>query len=234
MEVDEVNKRTILVSLAAVAVLMLASTPALADAQPRFETSHTYLSKYIWRGFTNSTHSVMQGDVSMGFNDFTVSVWSNYDAGNTKRVNEVDYTLDYTRGIGDYNYSLGYSYYTFPNTGASRTQEVYFNFANRKSEWSPTFSVFCDFDQGRGTYASLSVSHNLTESRFPARFSASLGYNSKFFWTKSGFSDAIFSLSVPVKVNRNFAVVPTFWYSKGLHSDFADNFFTGVSLAWGR
>lgn len=220
--------------MAAFALLAAASAPALADAQPRFETSHTYLSKYIWRGFSNSDDWVAQSDISIGFDDLTFNVWSSYDGGGSRRVNEVDYTLDYTRGSGDYNYSFGYTYYTFPSTGANRTQEVYFGITNRTSEWSPTLEVFHDFDEGRGTYAAVSVSHYLTESRFPARFTASLGYNSRFFWTKSGFSDVVFSLSVPVKVNRNLALVPTFWYSKGLHSDFDDQFFTGLSVAWGH
>ena len=136
MEVDEVNKRTILVSLAAVAVLMLASAPALADAQPRVETSHTYLSKYIWRGFTNSTRSVVQGDVSMGFNDFTVSVWSSYDSGNTKRVNEVDYTLDYTRGIGDFTGSIGCGVRLSIDPGIIRIQSYRSIYGTRVSkEW---------------------------------------------------------------------------------------------------
>jgi hypothetical protein len=223
-----------IISVLAALTLLASATLALADAQPSFETSHTYLSKYVWRGFTDSTSWVVQDDVSLGLSDFTLNVWSNYDGGGTKRVNEVDCTLDYTRALGDYDYSLGYTYYTFPKTGANKTQELYLGIRNGKSEWSPKLEVFYDFDEGKGTYASLSIAHNLTESRFPARFTASLGYNSKLFWTKTGFSDLVFSLSVPVKVSRNLAIVPTLWYSKGLDSDFEDNFFTGLSLAWGR
>jgi hypothetical protein len=229
-----VKRSAVLAGLGAAALLACAASLALGDAQPRFETSSTYLSKYIWRGFTNSAGSVAQNDISVGFNDFTLNVWGNYDAGDSKRVNEVDYTLDYTKRAGIYNYSLGYTYYTFPNTRVNKTQELYFGITNSDSEWSPALTVYHDFDEGKGTYATLSVSHNLTESRFPARFTASVGYNSKLYWRKSGFSDAVFSLSVPVKVSRNLAVVPTFWYSAGLDSDFKSTFFTGLQLAWGQ
>jgi hypothetical protein len=116
------------------------------------------MSQYIWRGCDCTDSAVVQPDLSVTYQDFTVDFWADYDAGGTSDIDEVDFTLDYSHsfkvGMGELTPSIGYIYY---DMDVGDTQEVYVGLSYSQ-ELMPDlglnigFTVYRDVDTVHSTY----------------------------------------------------------------------------------
>lgn len=121
-------------------------------------------SAFIWRGMILNDKPVFQPSVTANAGAFSGTVWANMDLtadyGHQGEVNEVDYIVTYTRGLGPAELTLtGYAY-TFPHTGATSTEEVWAS-VKLATFASPTLTVVRSVQAVQGWYVLLAVSHDL-------------------------------------------------------------------------
>ena len=183
-----------------------------------------YMGKYIWRGIAVTDDPALQPGVTVGLDKLTLGVWGSIDMtgvnGDRNEFQEVDYTLDYTDALPDFegvSYSIGTILYHFPtvNGSGNATTEIYGGLA-----WdcilNPTVTLYYDMDDADGFYGSLGVSHALDISEYglmedminSVELAASLGYGSDnyndHYWTDSvsALNDFVISATIPVELCR--------------------------------
>ncbi|MBU0509265.1 hypothetical protein KKH27_10560, partial [bacterium] len=74
-------------------------------------------SRYVWRGIVYNDRSVAQPSAWISASDLTLSVWANRgleEKYGSAFVDEVDGTLEYARGWGDFAGDLSVSYFHYP------------------------------------------------------------------------------------------------------------------------
>ncbi len=128
---------------------------------------------YVWRGQQLSDAVVVQPSASITDGPVGVSLWSNYDT-DLETLNETDVTLSYNRSVGPLSLSLGYIYYGLE--GLDDTQEVYASLG-ASTILAPNLTVYYDFDEGDGFFATLAVGHSLA---LPAGMSLKLGASASY------------------------------------------------------
>lgn len=147
--------------------------PAMAEEdKPTGELSVSGLTKYIWRGYENTRHSiVVQPSMTLGYKGFSANLWGNLDTKpytttdvtNSSTWTETDFTLSYAKTIGIVNAGLGYIYYNLgsPNAGAVKpldSQELFVNIG-LNTLLSPTLTAYKEIDHYHQWYFLLGVSH---------------------------------------------------------------------------
>lgn len=220
----------------------------------------TFKSKSIWRGMNWVDDPVFQPDVWVSYRGLTFDIWANMhttDYGETAgygdcggEFDEIDYTVYYTRTDGQFTWSAGLTRYTYPHTGYESTSEVYAVLSGNVL-LQPSVSVFYDFDEGDGFYASLGFGHSFPLGRFSESVSASLhlstsvaaassNYNELYFGVdETTLTDFMVSASLPVAVSRRITVSPFAGYSALLDNRLResvrkeDNFWTGITISFG-
>ncbi len=195
-----------------VSVLTLILLTKLASAS--VDVNATYVSKYIWRGFDlNATQPAVQPGVAFPLGDGGVSLglWGSYNIGSIspKQMTELDATLDYSFSTSGVDYSVGYTYYTFPNlTGvAAKSGEFYAGLSNGDLPFGPSLTFYYDHDQGNGLYANLSGGHDFNK----VSSSLAIGYNAGQWAAKSGTTDIALGLSTEIPLG-NIAITPSLNY----------------------
>lgn len=180
------------------------------------------VSRYIWRGFDllPDNHAAVQPSltVDLGNSGFSLNVWSSFALSNRalfKYTDEIDLTLAYAFKMPEnWEFSVGFTNYgywfadgfTFKD---HTTQEVFVSLSKTDLPLSPTLTVFYDFNLGSGLYASFSCSHSVKLNETASIDAGGLiGFNSKQFITKSGFSDIDFYLMVPLAFGK-LQVIPS-------------------------
>ncbi|MBD3426687.1 MAG: hypothetical protein GF409_05605 [Candidatus Omnitrophica bacterium] len=150
--------------------------PQKPEWMPDISHSHSFLTKYIWRGWNLGDDPVWQMDTSVSKWGLTFDIWTNYtfdsdksdDNGLYQEFTEVDYTVDYTinmeqlSGVSGMDFpevilplsvSGGYVYYTFPNLDRDDkffdTHEVYLG-ASYDCFLQPSFIWYWDVGVGKG------------------------------------------------------------------------------------
>lgn len=223
-------------AMAMVMGVMLASTALAADgpAVTGF-ASLDAMSNYVWRGQKIGNSWVLQPSLGITYEGFSAAFWANYDSdrvemtsGNESghgEVNEVDFTLSYSRTIGKFTVGAGYIYYAFD--GANDTQEV-FATATANVLLNPTLTVYYDFDEGDGWYIVAGISHTFS---LPKDISLKLaGYASYNIDSKmlgydeeggrfSNFYNAEVSSALTIPVTKNFSITPKVAYTWALSND---------------
>jgi hypothetical protein len=122
--------------------------------------SLTAASRYVWRGQSLSKGVVLQPSVTVTYGGFSANLWSNVDLDTHEEdddglvMNETDLTLAYAGSVGPVALSGGLIHYDFD--GAD-TEEVFLT-AALPVFLNPTLSLYYDFDEGDGGFASLAVS----------------------------------------------------------------------------
>lgn len=209
------------------------------------------MSNYVWRGIKLSNSWVVQPSVGIAYGDFSANVWANYDKDAVgSEFNEVDFTVSYSKSLGNFTLGGGYILYTFD--GYQDTQEVFASLAY-DTLLSPTLTVYYDFDEGQGAFVTASVAH---EFALPKDINLSLGalasYNikngimgldsdgDKF----SDFYNAELSTALTIPVTNAISVTPKMTYSFALSNDSKDAmraiaddgrrdiFYGGINLTW--
>jgi len=119
--------RLFVMALGAVMAVGTMSVPAVQAADVSYGADVGMVSKYIWRGVTQSTGSAVQGDVSAAYGGLTASAWfsNSYTGVNGFPVVEADWTLDYSGSYDKVGYEVGGLYYTYLNDSGSNFPEVY-------------------------------------------------------------------------------------------------------------
>ncbi len=188
-------------------------------------------SKYIWRGIVLNDHTVFQPGVTVGGNGFSFNVWGNMDLTDDYdhefEFNEIDYTLSYDWERSGVAWSVGVISYTFPNTQLSSTMEAYAGFTLTDVRFSPSATLYYDFDQVEGFYLELGGSHSFENG---VSLGVVLGYGSEdyvdAYFVNEGESGGAFthyavSLDYPVALKYgelNFNITYTNLMDSKLHS----------------
>lgn len=138
---------------------------ALANTTPVSVTlDNVVLSKYVWRGLNVANGAVYQPTLNFGLNGWGLAFWGNYQLTNTNgtrgRFDEIDADLSYTASTDGGTWTIGLVNYSFPNTGASDTSEVY-GIYTWSQEWNPSFAAYLDVDEAESFYVSFAASRTM-------------------------------------------------------------------------
>ncbi len=81
-----------------------------------------FCNKYLWRGITYNEGFIMQPNVWLSYNDFTLAVWSNitlHDINDSVKRNEFDFSLSYNYSIMNLEIDNSFLYYIYPGQADS-------------------------------------------------------------------------------------------------------------------
>lgn len=215
----------------------------LKERRPLIETNFTIAgySKYIWRGSTLVDGPVLQPCLTFTRKGLAVTAFASFSTTSDNgyitneraknRWSEVDLLVDYSFTRGPVTWSLGYNYYSQPNTGYKRSQEAYVAASLAEVALAPKLMLYTGLDEYHGYYVSLSGSHSVPTKLAKAEnveICASLGYGDAghnewlYGSRKSGFADAQVTVSLPVDLGKGWTITPSLSHStvmdKGLLS----------------
>ncbi|MCX6555066.1 MAG: hypothetical protein NTZ12_08650 [Candidatus Aminicenantes bacterium] len=174
------------------------------------------VSRYIWRGFDllPDNHAAIQPSLTFDFGEsgFSLNIWSSFALAQRelfKYSDEIDVTLSYafkvpegwglTAGFTNYGYWFANDF-KFNN---NISQEVYAMVAKTDLPLSPQLSAYYDFNLGSGLYVTLGGSHELkVNERLSVELGGVIGFNSRQYIDKTGFSNIDFYASVPLTVGK--------------------------------
>lgn len=194
-----------------------------------------YVSKYVWRGVPLNSEPATQPSVTVSHKSgVSFNFWGSMDTtgitGHAGDFTEVDYTLNYAWKLMGKEMNAGVVNYTYPNTSAAQTSEVYASTC-LGGKFSPSVSLNYDFDQAKGYYASVGAGYGCplpwSKKAPSATISGKIGFGSSNFneitygANKTGFTDALISAAVPYAAGR-VTVTPSLSYSRTLDSRLRD------------
>lgn len=222
-------------------------------------------SKYVWRGMLLTDDPVVQPSLTLGVAGFSFNVWGSIDMtdvnedtpgdlfspdGPTYRMQELDYTFSYGFSpVDGVDLELGYIHYTFPGTVFERTEEVYAKVGVAVPYLAPSLTVYWDFDEADGIYATLGIGHTFAlNEALGLSIGGSIGYGDKnyhefYFGPDSNrLSDYKVTASLDYAVTDNFSVSFIAAYTdfiSGTIEDAAEvgygdsgNFYAGLSFGF--
>jgi len=181
------------------------------------------VSRYVWRGFDllPGNHAAIQPSftVELGKSGFAIGIWSSFalaQRGTFKYSDEIDVTLSYAfkmpegwklnAGFTNYGYWFANNFKFKDNT----SQEFYATAAKTDLLLAPTLSVYYDFNLGSGLYVTLGGSHELkVGKKINVTVGGLIGFNSKQYINKTGFSDVDFYAKVPLTIGK-LTLIPSF------------------------
>ena len=148
------------------------------------------MSKYIWRGMESHNKVAVQTDLSLGYKGFTIDFWSDYKTGEESGIDEVDFTLDYTKSFslkrGEVSLSGGYIYY---DIDGGDTQEVYLGAGYNDKILSLPFSLgvtlYRDIDAIHSTYLEITGNTEILLNTITVSPYITFGY----YWYDKGKDD---------------------------------------------
>lgn len=235
--------RRLVIALASTLALLVAMVGAVwAEEEkdgPTIEFSVPYYTKYMSRGFLTVDDPVLQPGATLGYKGFSFNVWGNYNLtdkiGKKDKFTEVDLTAQYTFEFGDLSVPVGVIHYLYPNVTQPTTTEI---FAAASYKWivTPTFTVYQDVGDQHGTYATLALGYDLelpapmADVTWGLAFQLMGGWGSADFckyeynWgvDSAHFTDAQFSIGLPIKIKDFLTVKPGFYQVWLLDSEMKD------------
>jgi uncharacterized protein (TIGR02001 family) len=120
---------------AAFVALVAAGTASIPTAQAEdlsYSADIGAVSKYVWRGWAQSSGAAVQGDLNAAYGGLTASLWlsNSYTVTAPGKYNgatavEADWVLDYSGSYGKVGYDVGGLYYTYLNDSGSNFPEIY-------------------------------------------------------------------------------------------------------------
>jgi uncharacterized protein (TIGR02001 family) len=185
----------------------LAST---GDVTFSFGWNATFASKYLFLGVDLSDgNPVVQPEASIGIENFSATLWMNYDVGRDV-ANEFDFYLQYAWEFGRASIAPGYAYYRYPHReGWDPTREILVDL-EYDTVLSPSLSLHHDFDAGKGTYATLGVSRELPTPVHSFTVGTNLFYQ-KDYYDQTGFPSWEISLGTELS-NQALSIAPSLSY----------------------
>lgn len=242
-------------ALVAIAAAAIAQESEEADSSNSISLDLAYVSKYVWRGIPLNPDPAIQPSLTFEHKcGLSLNVWGSMDTtdvvGKKWDVTEIDYTLNYGWKLGGHEMTAGVVSYTFPNTDAPTTSEVYSSYCFG-GKFTPTVQVNYDFVKADGFYASLSSGYECGLSYSKAApslgLSAKVGFgtanHNKFNYgvDTTGFTDVLVGVALPINVGSNITVTPSVNYATIINSHIRDafkaadldrnNFYAGVVVS---
>ncbi|MCK5707298.1 MAG: MipA/OmpV family protein [Candidatus Aureabacteria bacterium] len=198
-------------------------------------------SKYLGRGELPTDGPVFQPSINFENKGFTINVWGSMDLddvnANKNEFNELDLTLEYAWSYEEFDLSAGLILYSFPNTVAENTGEVYLGITGNY-KLSPSITLFYDYEEGNGLYASFDIGHNSPHLRISDNATCEVCFNAGIGWADSNMTNFLFgvddsalsdfhaALKVPIALSESWTIEPSVSVSTLLDSsvkDAADN-----------
>lgn len=149
------SRRISVLALAAAMAVFLALSPAEA-ADTSADASVGVYSSYVWRGITVHEETAVQPSVSLGYGDFGINLWADWDSDSSELI-ETDLTLSYARSFDSVGLEAGWIYYGLE--GFDDTQEIYLS-ASYDTLLSPSLTLYLDVDEGDGGFLVAAVGHS--------------------------------------------------------------------------
>lgn len=209
-------------------VIAQETTKTKLEEKVNIEANLYFYSKYIFRGLNFGNKPIFQPSLTLNYKDVIATILGTCDTGD-ENANEFDLLLDYTKEINkEINLSFGYNFFRFIDLGQN-TQEVYAGVSLNRA-LSPSFMFYHDFDLAKGNYAELSISKSNKFKNLSLNTKASLGYNDRYFWDKSGFSHLDFQVLIAIKISDKVTICPRLNYIKALNKDFKNEFVSGIGV----
>jgi uncharacterized protein (TIGR02001 family) len=215
-----------------------------AIAEVAFDADVTLVSKYIWRGFDTITDDrpAIQPSVTMlfGQSGLWLNLWSATALADTD-FTELDLVAGYERPLSEhFALSIGAGYFTFPRMPHypdenSTTPEAYVGLTASSFPFSPSATLYYDFNLGDGVYATLSLSRDFEVKGKTVHLSSLAGYTRQYqgIGVDPGFSDVCLGLSTDVGFrglmmtpSLNYVIVP----NRTVNDE--NEFWVGLSIGW--
>ncbi len=174
------------------------------------------VSRYVWRGFDllPDNHAAIQPSltIDLGASGFSLNVWSSFALAQRdlfKYSDEIDLTLSYEFAMPEgWELSAGFIHYGYWfaedfSFKDSTSEEVYATVTRTDLPLSPTLSLYYDFNLGSGLYVTLGGSHELkVNEKVSVEAGGLIGFNSRQYIDKTGFSDIDLYLNAPLTLGR--------------------------------
>jgi hypothetical protein len=173
----------------------------------------TVMSNYVWRGIRMSEGPVYQFSGTVSAKGFSANVWGNYDF-DSKKYNETDLTLSYSRDIKKFSLETGFIHYAMVDNKDS--DEVYVGLGF-DGPLQPSFKAYFDVNAGKGAFLQPSVGHSVKiSSRASLDFKLNIGIainNSYTGVRDSGdeyvaLHNADFNIACPAKLSKHWNIKP--------------------------
>jgi hypothetical protein len=198
------------------------------------------LNAYVWRGQVITDKAVVQPSMTInkgiGPGTLTLNYWQNFNlddqaTGNSMEFSEHDITLSYSGvcPLTGLNYTLGIVNYDFPNqaiqTGnnlslVNDTREGYLSVGSANCPLAPTLTVYRDFKEANGFYATFGVAHSFEINKAASlSIGASTGaadsdYNTYYFGVdKTKLNDGNVTASLAYKACDSLTITPGIQYT---------------------
>lgn len=189
-------------ALADEGVVMVDQSSAGAASTTEVSVDAALVSAYVWRGQVYNNDVVVQSQVTVAHQGFSLNIWGNFDLGenNTgteKSFSEIDFSLAYSLPVNMNQVAIdvGLINYNFPNNGDADsgpdTTELFVKatFLSWADQFIPSITGFGDVGGADGTYFLFDVAVPFEVSDYLAvEAGASAGwgntsYNDKY-WAK--------------------------------------------------
>lgn len=234
------------------------SQPA-GTSKPGGGADLTLSSRYVWRGYVHNDDFVLQPDAYLTYANFLASVWASLDTSDREDIgieskgefSEIDYVLQYTIPTKLVDVSLGYSFYTYPNTPdelRKSTQELYAK-GTLKVFLEPGLELYYDVDQVEGWYGRVTATYTQPQNKLEWKLRGSVGFASKEFcnyyfggrrevFDGSNVCDLELRFYTTVDLGLNFGLTPFVAFSylldRELRDVYDDNgeFYGGLTVSW--
>ncbi len=240
-------KKAMFSLIAAVGVM----TAGQCKAQDSFETeiSVDYLSEYMWRGMRLTNDPVLQPGVTGSYKGFSANVWASIDQTDINetgdhdwRIQEVDYTLNYSLPFGSdfFSTDIGFIHYEFHGTDFQPTQEVYVSMGFDVL-LSPTFTLYADIDAANAFYGLAEIGHSFGfTDKLSLDLGATLGYGDEdygdfYYGLEKESLDCTLSAGVSYQFTDAFSMGASATYCEQLKNDVSDTLgdYSGDNLIYG-
>ncbi len=195
------------------------------------------MSKYIWRGMESHNRVALQTDLNLAYKEFTVDFWSDYKTGEESGIDEVDFTLDYTKSfplkIGEVSLSGGYIYY---DMDSGDTQEVYLgaSYSDKIANFPISLgaTVYRDIDAVQSTYLELTGSTEIPIDKVTVSPYITFGYY-EYDEGKDGWNNLEFGVDASMSLTKSIGAHALVAYSIGNEDLGLDNeFYGGVGVGF--
>jgi hypothetical protein len=214
-----------------------AAAEAASASRVSVGASASVLTSYVWRGFVISDQVSVQPTVWIRTGDITISSFAHISHATAARhmFSEHDLTVEYSRTAGAVTMAAGWVNYVFADPSEGRySNEVYVS-ATWERRLAPSLLLSHDFHAGSGTYISGGIAPSWPLGRTGASLetSAAIGYNHRQWTDGSGFSDALFGLTLSWQPAQwPVALEPFVRYSRSLDSRIGPSrLYAGIDLA---
>ncbi len=232
-------------TVAIIAVLLVAGAAGLtaqetAEGGVTVSTEVSLISKYLWRGFVLNDSRSLEPSVTIAYRGLSVTSFANFSEhvpAGSRAFTEHDLAVDYSRDVGPYTWSVGYTNYCLTASNESPlsvTHEFYAGIA-RNGLLQPSFKFYRDVDEGDGNYWYASIGHSIAAGkRIAINPTLGVGLNQHMYQPNTTISDVDLGASVDFRINSRVTVSPSFIEMVGNRTIFGHHHSFGLKLAYER